>query len=165
MGPNSNLSTEEFGYYRGGQLNFIQPRKTVENAFIVSLNGRLPKKCLNVHQLASLDEAQAILEARRLEANPHRPHRLRGRLTPSKFISQRQEERNVEDTLCPGGELSRPWANVREACSRSRAKFKPPFSLTTTTEPRRSLPDKLWQTNEFHCVGIPPTFRALLKPG
>jgi hypothetical protein len=90
MGPNSNPRTEGLGYYRGEQLNFIQPRKTVENAFIVSLYGRLPKKCLNVHQLASLDKAQAILETRRMETNPHRPHRSRGRLTPSKFISQRQ---------------------------------------------------------------------------
>jgi putative transposase len=46
------------------QLDYIRPGKPVENAFIESFNGRLRDECLNVHQFASLAEAQAILEAR-----------------------------------------------------------------------------------------------------
>ena len=54
---------EDWAYRRGVQLDFIRPGKPVENAFIESLNGRLRDECLNVHQFASLAEAQTIIEA------------------------------------------------------------------------------------------------------
>ena len=53
---------EDWAYRRGVQLEFIRPGKPVENAFIESFNGRLRDECLNVHQFASLGEAQAIIE-------------------------------------------------------------------------------------------------------
>ena len=49
---------EEWAYRRGVQLDFIRPGKPVENAFIESFNGRLRDECLNVHQFASMAEAQ-----------------------------------------------------------------------------------------------------------
>lgn len=54
---------EDWAYRRGVQLDFIRPGTPVENACIESVNGRLRGECLNVHQLASLAEAQAIIEA------------------------------------------------------------------------------------------------------
>lgn len=54
---------EDWAYRRGVQLDFIRPGKPVENAFIESFNGRLRDECLNVHQFASLAEAQALIEA------------------------------------------------------------------------------------------------------
>jgi putative transposase len=55
---------EDWAYRRRVQLDFIRPGKPVENAFIESFNGRLRDECLNVHQFASLDEAQTLIEAR-----------------------------------------------------------------------------------------------------
>ena len=93
---------EDWAYRRGVQLDFIRPGKPVENAFIESFNGRLRDECLNVHQFASLAEAQAVLDAWRLDYNTRRPHSSLGHLTPSEFVSQRQEEWIVDDVVCSG---------------------------------------------------------------
>ena len=81
---------EDWAYRRGVQLDFIRPGKPVENAFIESFNGRLRDECLNVHQFASLAEAQHIIEAWRLDYNQRRPHSSLGHLTPNEFVGQRQ---------------------------------------------------------------------------
>jgi putative transposase len=74
----------------------------VENAFIESFNGRLRDECLNVHQFASLAEAQTILESWRADYNHRRPHSSLGHLTPSEFVTQRQVEQTVEEVLWSG---------------------------------------------------------------
>jgi putative transposase len=93
---------EDWAYRRGIQLDFIRPGKPVENAFIESFNGRLRDECLNVHQFASLAEAQAIIEAWRVDYNLHRPHSSLGHLTPNEFVAQRQEQPIVEEAVCSG---------------------------------------------------------------
>ncbi len=45
---------EDWAYRRGVQLDFVQPGKPVEHAFIESFNGHLRDKCLNVHQFSSI---------------------------------------------------------------------------------------------------------------
>jgi putative transposase len=93
---------EKWAYRRGVQRDFIRPGKPVENAFIESFNGRLRDECLNVHQFASLAEAQAIIEAWRMDYNHRRPHGSLGHLTPNEFVAQRQGNQIVEDALCSG---------------------------------------------------------------
>ncbi len=91
---------EDWAYRRGVQLDFIRPGKPVENAFIESFNGRLRDECLNVHQFASLAEAQVMIEAWRVGYNTRRPHSSLGHLTPSEFVRQRQEEQDTEEAVC-----------------------------------------------------------------
>ena len=74
----------------------------MENAFIESFNGRLRDECLSMHQFATLIEAQAIIEAWRVDCNHHRPHGSLVYLTPSEFVSQRQDEQAVEEVVCSG---------------------------------------------------------------
>ena len=93
---------EDWAYCRSVQLDFIRPGKPVENAFIESFNGRLRDECLNVHQFASLAEAQAIIEAWRVDYNQRRPHSSLGHLTPNEFLAQRQVIRAVEDVVYSG---------------------------------------------------------------
>nr|MBA2485916.1 transposase family protein [Nitrospira sp.] len=93
---------EDWAYRRSVQLDFIRPGKPVENAFIESFNGRLRDECLNVHQFASLAEAQAIIEVWRMDYNHHRPHGSLGHLTPNEFLEQRQEQQIVEEVVCSG---------------------------------------------------------------
>jgi putative transposase len=81
---------EDWAYRRGVQLDFIRPGKPIENAFIESFNGRLRDECLNVHQFASIADAQAKIEAWRLDYNQRRPHGSLGHLTPSEFVARRQ---------------------------------------------------------------------------
>lgn len=93
---------ENWAYRRGVQLDFIRPGKPVENAFIESFNGRLRDECLNVHQFASLAEAQAIIEAWRVDYNTRRPHSSLGHLTPSEFVKQCQDKQTAEEAFCSG---------------------------------------------------------------
>jgi putative transposase len=80
---------EDWAYRRGVQLDFIRPGKPIENAFIEPFNGRLRDECLNAHQFASIPDAQAKIEAWRLDYNQRRPHGSLGHLTPSEFVTQR----------------------------------------------------------------------------
>ena len=93
---------EDWAYRRGIQLDFIRPGKPVEHAFIESFNGRLRDECLNGHQFASLAEAQAVIDAWRVDDNTRRPHSSLGHLTPSEFVTQRQEQLIVEEVVCSG---------------------------------------------------------------
>jgi putative transposase len=85
---------EDWAYHRGVALDFIRPGKPVENAFIEAFNGRLRDECLNVHQFVSLEDAQAKIEAWRVDYNQHRPHSSLGHLTPREFRRQRQAQPN-----------------------------------------------------------------------
>jgi len=101
MAQNSNPVPWKIGPIgEGVQLDFIRPGKPVENAFIESFNGRLRDECLNVHQFASLTEAQTIIEAWRVDSKTRRPHSSLGHLTPSEFASQCQEEQDAEEVVC-----------------------------------------------------------------
>lgn len=90
---------EDWAYRRGVQLDFIRPGKPVENAFIESFNGRLRDECLNVHQFASIAEAQQIIEAWRRDYNQRRPHSSLGHLTPNEFVGQCQVSRADEEVV------------------------------------------------------------------
>ncbi len=90
---------EDWAYRRRVQLDFIRPGKPVENAFIESFNGRLRDECLNVHQFASLGDAQAIIEAWRVDYNHRRPHSSLGHLTPNEFVAQRQAKQIAEEVV------------------------------------------------------------------
>ena len=74
----------------GVKLDFIRPGKPVENAFIESFNGRLRDECLNVHQFMSIADAQAKIEAWRVDYNQRRPHGSLGHLTPDEYARQRR---------------------------------------------------------------------------
>jgi len=93
----TSRALEDWAYRRGVALDFIHPGKPIENAHIESFNGRLRDECLNVHQFVSLADAQAKIEAWRLDYNHHRPHGSLGHLTPSEFLTQRQVTRIAHD--------------------------------------------------------------------
>ena len=97
---------EDWAYRRGVQLDFIRPGKPVENAFIEAFNGRLRDECLNVHQFTSLADAQAKIEAWRVDYNQRRPHSSLGHLTPDEYAEQRQNG-EAEDVAFSSSELSR----------------------------------------------------------
>lgn len=70
----------------GVHLQFIQPGKPVQNAFIESFNGKFRDECLNEHWFLTLHEAQLVIEAWRQEYNEERTHSSIGDVTPMEFI-------------------------------------------------------------------------------
>ena len=67
------------------ELNFIQPGKPVQNAFVESFNGKFRDSCLNQHWFRSLDEAREVIEQWRQDYNEVRPHSSLGYQPPSVF--------------------------------------------------------------------------------
>jgi putative transposase len=72
----------QWAYEHGVRLQFIDPGKPIQNAFIESFNSRLRDECLNVHWFTTLADAQMLIAAWRLDYNQHRPHSALGYQTP-----------------------------------------------------------------------------------
>jgi len=70
------------------KLNFIQPGKPTQNAFVESFNGKFRDGCLNQHWFKSLDEARQIIKAWRKHYNHDRPHSSLGYQSPAQFELQ-----------------------------------------------------------------------------
>jgi putative transposase len=67
------------------RLEFIEPGKPSQNAFIESFNGRLREECLNANWFLSLADARRKITAWRKDYNEQRPHSSLGYLPPSQF--------------------------------------------------------------------------------
>jgi putative transposase len=70
---------------RGVRLEFIQPGKPVQNAYIESFNGRLRDECLNANWFTSLSDARRKIETWRQDYNEQRPHSSLNYLPPADF--------------------------------------------------------------------------------
>ncbi|VEB43547.1 IS2 transposase TnpB [Chromobacterium violaceum] len=80
-----SLALDQWAYEQGVTLDFSQPGKPTDNAFIESFNGSLRDECLNVHWFLSLDDARDKIERWRQGYNEFRPHSSLGDRTPSEF--------------------------------------------------------------------------------
>jgi putative transposase len=67
------------------KLEFIQPGKPTQNAFVESFNGRFRDYCLNQHWFKDLEDARQIIESWRQHYNEVRPHSSLGYAPPARF--------------------------------------------------------------------------------
>ena len=72
----------------GVRLNFIQPGKPTQNAFVESFNGKFRDSCLNQHWFRSLNDATKIIDLWRAHYNNERPHSSLNYLTPVAFAKK-----------------------------------------------------------------------------
>lgn len=79
---------DSWAYARNVKIDFIQPGKPTQNAFIESFNGTLRDDCLNLHWFQSLPDARYRIEGWRSDYNQVRPHSSLGGLTPEEFGAQ-----------------------------------------------------------------------------
>lgn len=89
---------DAWAYARGVKLEFIQPGKPIQNAFIESFNGTFRDDCLNLHWFVSLGDARRTIEAWRKDYNEARPHSSLGRFTPHEF-GERCSRNEVSNTV------------------------------------------------------------------
>ena len=100
---------DEWAYRNGVRLNFIEPGKPVQNAFIESFNGRFRDECLNENWFLDLADAREIIEAWRIDYNTSRPHSALGYATPEEFASSLQGHAPGEmTTSAQGGQNQQP---------------------------------------------------------
>jgi putative transposase len=78
---------------RGVRLEFIQPGKPVQNAYVESFNGRLRDECLNANWFTSLSDARRKIENWRQDYNEQRPHSSLNYLPPAEFARTAVEMR------------------------------------------------------------------------
>jgi putative transposase len=76
---------------RGVRLEFIQPGKPVQNAYVESFNGRLRDECLNANWFTNLKDARQKIESWRQDYNHQRPHSSLNYLPPIEFARTRLE--------------------------------------------------------------------------
>ena len=72
----------------GVKLNFIQPGKPTQNAFVESFNGKFRDNCLNQYWFRSLSEARNVIDNWRKHYNEVRPHSSLGYQPPTVFAQQ-----------------------------------------------------------------------------
>jgi putative transposase len=78
---------------RGVRLEFIQPGKPAQNAYIESFNGRLRDECLNANWFTSLSDARRKIETWRRDYNEQRPHSSLNYVSPIEFARTAAEMR------------------------------------------------------------------------
>lgn len=76
---------DEWAYRTGLKLQFIEPGKPQQNAYIESFNGKFRDECLNEHWFVSMRHARDTIADWRQEYNNDRPHSSLGYLTPKQF--------------------------------------------------------------------------------
>jgi len=86
---------DQWAYEHGVRLQFIEPGKPIQNAFIESFNSRLRDECLNAHWFVTVTEAQLTIEDWRDDYNTQHPHGSLGRRTPTEFASTWKEDSPV----------------------------------------------------------------------
>lgn len=78
---------DEWAYRHEVELDFIQPGKPVENAYIESFNGRLRDECLNSHLFFDILHAQVKLNHWQDDYNNERPHGALDERSPGEFAA------------------------------------------------------------------------------
>ena len=79
---------DKWAYENQIGLQFIEPGKPMQNAYVESFNGKLRDECLNEHWFWNLAEAREVIEAWRMDYNETRPHSSLGNLTPSEYAEK-----------------------------------------------------------------------------
>ena len=92
---------DRWGYEQRVQLEFIQPGKPTQNAFVESFNGTFRDDCLNENWFLSLDDARRIIENWRIDYNTVRPHSSLGDQTPGEFATRTAAPLRACATLQP----------------------------------------------------------------
>ena len=75
----------DWAYHRGIEIEYIDPGKPVQNAFIESFNSRLREECLNEHTFRDLDQARKKIKSWQKYYNEERPHSALQMKTPLEF--------------------------------------------------------------------------------
>lgn len=90
---------ESWAIGKGIELQFIEPGKPTQNAFIESFNGTFRNECLNSHWFTRLEQARYIIENWRHEYNEFRPHQSLKGNTPVEYdFLLKQNEQNLLPT-------------------------------------------------------------------
>lgn len=75
-------------------LQYIQPGKPMQNAYIERKSGSIRRELLNTYLFHSLAEVRAMTEEWRHDYNHERPHKSLGYMSPARYAEQSSEAQN-----------------------------------------------------------------------
>jgi putative transposase len=108
---------EQWAYANGVRLQFIEPGKPIQNAYIESFNARLREECLHEQVFVSLDNARDQIEQWPVAYSRERPHSGLGNLTPEEFAAKNQMSSAVARTAWPAADQELAGAPQRAPAS------------------------------------------------
>jgi putative transposase len=73
-------------------LQFIQPGRPMQNAYIERKNGSIRRELLNAYLFNSLAEVRVMSEEWRRDYNSERPHKSLGYLSPLKYAAKQHSD-------------------------------------------------------------------------
>ncbi len=82
-------------------IDFIQPGKPQQNAFVESFNGKFREQFLNENLFFSIDHAKELTDEWREIYNEFRPHRSLNGKTPKEFEIEFKKNYQHEEVLSP----------------------------------------------------------------
>ena len=82
-------------------LQFIQPGRPMQNAYIERKNGSMRRELLNAYLFYNLTEVRVLKEEWRLDYNQDRPHKSLGYLSPFTYAQQWYKNNKNETQLYP----------------------------------------------------------------
>jgi putative transposase len=96
-----SAALDEWAHRHGVLLDFIDPGKPGQNAFIERFDGTFRDECLNENWFVSLTDARQTIEAWRIDYENERPHSRLKDLTPREFALTLADAAS-STTLTPG---------------------------------------------------------------
>jgi putative transposase len=82
------LALDIWAFTHNVKLQFIEPGKPTQNAYIESFNGKFRDECLNANWFENLEQAKKEIERWRLDYNSMRPHSSINMKTPNEFAAE-----------------------------------------------------------------------------
>ena len=82
------LALDIWAFTHKVKLQFIEPGKPTQNAYIESFNGKFRDECLNANWFEDLDQAKKEIELWRLDYNSMRPHSSINMKTPNEYAAE-----------------------------------------------------------------------------
>ena len=71
---------------QGVEIDYIQPGKPMQNAYIESFNGRLRDECLNLYWFKNIHDLTNELQRWKEDYNERRPHSALGGKAPNRYL-------------------------------------------------------------------------------
>lgn len=82
------LALDIWAFTHNVKLQFIEPGKPTQNAYIESFNGKFRDECLNANWFENLEQAKEVIEKWRLDYNSVRPHSSINMKTPNEYAAE-----------------------------------------------------------------------------